>query len=670
MMHEPHRTAAPTDIATAHTLHRDYEARSKVDLRKVGAHVYAADPSTEILWVGYVVDDGPVQLWRLGDPIPPEYFEAATNPSWCAVAHNDGFESLIERYVLHPRYGFLLIPPERHRCTMAACLTLGLPAKLGAVADTLGLVHRKDAAGERLMHLMSRPRRSHKEEDPFGLYWFNDEERLQRLGAYCMADVEVERELDGRLPPLSDSEQVLWLLSNVINARGFHIDRRFAQAARQIAKAAAPEIDTELAGITGGVCTGINQIERMKGWLEAQGCMTPALDRDTIEKLLGDDALAAPVRRVLELRLDGAQAATKKIDALLARADADDRVRGAFRFHGASTGRWSGEGVQPQNLKKAKIKDLDSAIAAVATGDYSHVKKLYPKPLAVIGDCSRAMISATPGHVLIGADFSSIESRILAWIANEVWKIDAYRQFDATQDPKLEPYCTTACVIYRRPLGSIAKDSPERKVGKTCDLAFGYQGGLRAWRKFEPDQFSDAEVELFKNEWRATHLRIKQFWSDIDRAAVAAMCVRDNSAVRCGRIKLECAGMFLRIELPSGRLLSYPFPRLTQDDRGKHHVVYADNGAGQFRDCRNGQGAYGGVWTENVVSGIARDILAEAMLRIDAAGYPIVMHVHDEIVAEVPAGSASLKEFIELMTRNPSWAPDLPIAANAWMGPR
>ena len=235
------------------------------------------------------------------------------------------------------------------------------------------------------------------------------------------------------------------------------------------------------------------------------------------------------MRRVLELRLGGAQAAVKKIDALLARAGDDDRVRGAFRYHGAATGRWAGEGFQPQNLKRPVVDDLAAAIAAVATGDYAHVKKLYPRPLAVVGDCSRSMITAAPGHVLIGADFSSIESRVLAWIAGEDWKLDAYRRFDATRDPRDEPYCETACRIFRVPSGTYTKDSPERSVGKTCDLAFGYQGGLNAWRKFEPDKFTDAEVETFKTEWRAAHPADR---TSSGTTSIVPLCLRCASAAR------------------------------------------------------------------------------------------------------------------------------------------
>jgi DNA polymerase len=299
------------------------------------------------------------------------------------------------------------------------------------------------------MHQTSKPRRPHKEEDPDQVYWFDDPERLQRLYDYCRQDVEVERELCERLPSLLASEQSLWELSSRINQRGFHIDRVFAEAARRIAEAAAPEIDAEITEITGGDVTSINQVARLTAWLQDHGCTLRKLDKKAIERQLDRaNDLPAPVLRALELRLGGAQAATKKIDALLARAGEDDRVRGAFRYHGAATGRWSGEGTQPQNLKRVTVDDLDAAIAAVATGDYQHVRSLYPQPLAVVGDCSRAMICAAPGHVLIGADFSSIESRVLAWVAREQWKLDAYRRYDATHDPADEPYRVTAAQIF------------------------------------------------------------------------------------------------------------------------------------------------------------------------------------------------------------------------------
>jgi DNA polymerase bacteriophage-type len=280
------------------------------------------------------------------------------------------------------------------------------------------------------------------------------------------------------------------------------------------------------------------------------------------------------------------------------------------------------------------------------------------------------MIIAPPGHKLIGGDYSSIESRVLAWVAGEGWKLDSYRRFDATRDPRDEPYCETACRIFRVPSGTFTKASPERNVGKICDLAFGYSGGLNAWRKFEPDRFTDEEVEKFKAEWRSTHPAIKKYWYALDRAAWTAVRERGR-VVACGPVAFRSNGAFLQLKLPSGRKLSYPRPRIRRSEDGKHeYVLFADNGEGQFKDCRYGAGAYGGLWAENVVSAISRDLLVEAMLRIEAANYRIVLTVHDEIVAEVPTSFGSEQEFIHLMTRKPAWALDLPITAEAWVGPR
>jgi DNA polymerase len=545
----------------------------------------------------------------------------------------------------------------------------GVAGPLSLAAIALELSNRKDAAGERLMHQTSKPRRPHKDEDSTKVYWFEDAGRLQRLNEYCRQDVEVERELFTRLPPLSASERALWELSSRINTRGFHVDRAFAQAARKIAEAAAPEIDAEITEITEGAVTTISQVARLLSWLREQGCGLDNLGRKTIEKQLQADDLSLQVRRALELRLGGAQAAVKKIDALLARAGDDGRVRGAFRYHGAATGRWAGEGFQPQNLKRPAVDDLKAAVAAVATGDYAHVRSLYPRPLSVVGDCSRSMICAAPGHMLIGADFGSIESRVLAWIAGEEWKLDAYRRYDATRDPRDEPYCVLACRMLHLPDGSVVPGTRERTVGKTGDLACGYQGGANAIEKFAPGMFSLAEREEIKREWRTAHPAVHRLWHAVDRAAWTAVQQRGR-VICCGRVAFKCAGNFLLLKVPSGRKLAYPFarPKLLDSEHGA--VVFADSSDGQFRDCRNGNGAYGGIWTENIVSGIARDLLAEAMLRIEAAGYPIVLHVHDEIVAEVPAGFGSTEEFTRLMTQRPGWALDLPIAASAWAGLR
>ena len=668
-MHRPIaalREIGASDAAPAarHILHRDYETRGTISLKAAGTYKYSAHAGTSIICCTYALDDQPVALWLPGDPVPPEFVEAGRNPSWDLVAHGAHFEIAIERHILGPQHGFPVIPLERQICTQAMSLSLGLPARLDLIAKTLELGHRKDSAGERLMHMMSKPRKPHKDEAP-GTYWFDHEARLQRLYSYCKQDTETEREIFNRLPVLPVSERALWVLSCKINDRGFHIDRSLIEAARKIARAAAPEINDEIVSLTGGI--GISQIAKLLEWLQQQGYTAESLDRKAVEKQLLEKDLPPHVRRVLELRLGGAQAAIKKLDALLVRAGDDDRVRNNYRFNGASTGRFSGEGAQVQNLKRPIVEDIDAAIAAIATGDYAHVKSLYEKPLAVVGDCSRSMITAAENNKFIGGDFSSIEARTLAWIAGEEQALNSYRQFDATHDPADEPYRVIAAKIFNITPDAVTKE--QRGAGKVCTLAFGFQGGVKAFRKFEPDRFTDDEVEEFKKAWRVAHPRIRQFWYDIDRAAWDAVRMRGR-IVRCGRVAFKCAGAFLFLKLPSGRKLAFPFPYIKVEDVRRQSVVFADNAAGQFKDVRNGLGCYGGQWTENVVSAIARDILVEAMQRIEAASYRIVMHTHDEITCEVPIDFGSTEEFTQMMTRNPSWASDLPIAAEAWCGQR
>ena len=482
----PKPVIAPRDNGP-HVLHRDVETRGVLMLGKVGAHRYARDPRTEILCVAYAVDNEPMQLWLPGDAVPPEFIEAAKNPNWLVVAHNAAFEREIEQHILGPRFGFPLIPIERQRCTMVMALALSLPAKLETVARALALRHQKDDVGHRLMLMMAKPRKARGDEDPNRIYWFEDPDRLGRLYEYVQHDVETERELFGRLPPLSPSEQALWALDATINQRGFCVDRDLAEAARKIAQAAAPEIDTELSEVTGGVVTSVNQVARLQEWLQQNGCAVKNLRKKTVETLLEDAELLPKARRALELRQDGGQSAVKKIGTLLQRAGADDRVRGSLQFHKASTGRWAGVGAQPQNLKRQAVEDLEAAITAVKTGDYEHVRGLYPRALSLLGDLGRSLIVAAPGHVLIGADFTAIESRVLAWVANEEWKLDAHRRFDATQDPRDEPYCVLACRMLHKPDGSFTPELPERRIGKYSDLACGYMGGAAAIERIAPE---------------------------------------------------------------------------------------------------------------------------------------------------------------------------------------
>ncbi len=299
-------------------LFRDVETRGVLDLRKVGAHRYAADTATDVLRVAYARDDQRVQIWKPNDPTPSEFIEAARDPSWLVVAHNDPFESLIEQRILGPRYGWPLIPIAQHRCTMAMALAASLPAKLSVVADALELRHRKDRAGERLMMQMAKPRRPRQGEDPAGSYWFEDDERLLRLCDYVAQDVRVCRELFHQLSPLPASERAIWRLNCVINDRGFAVDRALAKAARKIAQAASSEIDVELAELTDGAVTTIHQVPRLLQWARERGYSGHSLQKEAVERGL-EHELPAPTRRALELRL-GRSASGRQEDRCAARS--------------------------------------------------------------------------------------------------------------------------------------------------------------------------------------------------------------------------------------------------------------------------------------------------------------------------------------------------------------
>ena len=348
----------------------DIETRSTLSLRDVGAWRYAAEPITEVLCVGYAIDDAPAQIWTPGQPIPEPFIAAATDPQWLLIAHNSAFERAIEQRLLHPRHGWPLIPIERLRCTMAMALASALPGSLEDAAEALGLPIRKDADGHRLMMKMAKPRRPRKNEDPKQIYWVDDIEHRLRLYDYCAGDVAVERMLFQRLPPLSANEQKVWVHDAVINRRGFYIDLELAQAARKIVDAEQAALDAELTELTGGAVTSINQVAKLQTLLQERGHKVTSLTKRSVSAVLAHGP-EGDVKRILELRQQGAQAAARKLDSLIAGTDADHRMRGTLRYHGASTGRWSGSRFQPQNLKKPKTKNLDSAIDAIRSGDLS-----------------------------------------------------------------------------------------------------------------------------------------------------------------------------------------------------------------------------------------------------------------------------------------------------------
>jgi DNA polymerase len=417
---------------------RDYETRSTLDLGDVGAHRYGEHTSTDVWCCAFAVDAGPIKLWAPGDPTPAEFVEAAGNQEWIVAAFNDQFETLIERYIMTARYGWPSIPVTRHRCLQASALSLALPGSLEGVAEALSLKNQKDKAGAKIMEKWSCPRKPRPGEDPAEIYWHDDPKEYQQLLDYCRADVCAEQELSQRIGFIPPAEQEIWLLNTTINDRGVYLDRPLLNAAIKIAETAQSEFDDEMCAITGGEVTKVSQTQRLKAWLAAHGCVINGMDKSTLSHALRRKNLPDEARCAIEVRKKGAHVAGAKFLRMREQCSEDGRLNGLFRYHGASTGRFSSFGVQLQNLKKAEDGDVPgAAIDAIATGDYQHVKSLYANPLAVASDITRALLIAPPGHRFLVGDFSGIESRTLAWLAGEANKLDAWRRYDETGDPAL-----------------------------------------------------------------------------------------------------------------------------------------------------------------------------------------------------------------------------------------
>src|SRR6266566_342008 len=528
-------------MAAAHTLVWDVETRSTVDLTEVGMHVYARHPSTEVLCLAWAVDGGVVKVWRPDMAVPKDFIKAH-NEKWTIVAHNLPFEDCILRYILTPRHGFPKLTLDHGVCTMSLCAALALPGSLGQAAKVLELENQKDATGNLVMLQTMKPRNPKKDEDPNVLHWYEDEERMARLAAYCMQDVEAERELYHTLPPLSKDERLVWEFDQRVNERGVYVDREFCLAADKIVREAQPKINARIAMATGGAVQKFTEVAKLKKWLTQHVPQIDTLGKADVAKFLKDPSIDPAAKEAMRCRVLGAQAAANKPKAFLMRLGPDSRVRDEFTYHAAGTGRWSSRGVQVHNLKRNPYEDekkTNEAIDCILKGSFEGMLKAgYENPLGTIGDCIRGALCATPGHTLIGADFSGIEARVTAWLAGETSKLEVFRKFDAKEGP--DPYVIAASKIFGVPPKEITKE--QRQVGKACELAFGYQGGVGAYRKFQPatqggtgttehgpdagqnswgdldlkSGFTDVEIERIKLKWRAAHPNIVALWSDLD----------------------------------------------------------------------------------------------------------------------------------------------------------
>jgi DNA polymerase len=384
-----------------------------------------------------------------------------------------------------------------------------------------------------------------------------------------------------------------------------------------------------------------------------------------------DGDLHDDCRTALKLRQEAAKSSTAKLTAMRDRAGDDGRMRGLFQYHGAATGRWAGRGPQPHNFPRPTILHEQAEIEDVIAhfGEPEYLRVFYGDPMPLVADCMRGMIVAAPGHTLICCDYSNIEGRVLAWLAGEEWKLQAFRDFDAGTGPDL--YLLAYAKGFRC---SVEEAKPFRQVGKVMELALGYGGGVGAFQTMARGygvKVTDERADELKHAWRGAHVQVVKFWADLERAAIRA--VQEGGVHRAGPIAFKVKGSFLWCQLPSKRVLCYPYPQMQDKETpwGKtvQQLTYMSvNGVTRkWERCAT----YGGSLAENVTQAVARDILVAGMRACAAAGFPVVMHVHDEIVAEVPlSADLSVDKMSTLMSNAPHWATGLPIAATGWLGRR
>ena len=647
------------------TLRWDIESRSAAKLDDVGARRYASDPTTSVLCVCYAVDDGPVESYVPGEgPIPDVFYEAARNPDWKASSHNAPFEHAIAEFVLAPRFGWPLVPIERHSCTMAMARYHGLPGGLDKVAKLLGLPVQKDAEGRRLMLQLCKPRRPRKGEDPTKIYWVEiTPEKLARLIAYCKRDVEIERALCHLLSSLPEGEMRLWLLDQKINSRGFCADLEFCAAADKLAAAEKPRINGELARLTDGTVTSFTQTAGLRAFVNARGHDMKNFDKKAVAAVLAGNPDNI-VRELLELRQQGANTSVTKYAAALASAFPDQRIRGALTYYGAHTGRWSGSGLNVHNFPREDSADALAAIDAVRRGDLEAVRKFGP-PIEVMGRLTRGVVTARrPDKLLMSGDFSTIEPRGASWLSGEAWKLDTFREFDRTGDPMLDAHRVVGAQMRGQPVDPT--DDAQRQRGKIVHMALNYGGSVNVWRKFVPDDpRSDAEIKAQEiNKFRALHPKQTTLMYTLERQAL--QCVYDRQSIVGDRYSFEMDGDTLVLRLPSGRPLFYPRARLEPGRFGKNVVRYHNPAWNADDDM------WYGSWLAHLVSATSRDLMVNALFKLDTAGFDVVLHVHDEVVAEVDAGSSeTLKaQFQACMEDSPAWAAGLPLAVKVRVGER
>ena len=713
----------------------DFETRSRIDITETGAWKYSEDPSTEVLCMAYKLPGKPTALWLPKSPPPPFVLDQSLIKKYGGIrAHNASFEQAIWKNVMVPKYGAVDVPIELWHDTMAQCAASSLPMSLGEAGKVLRLDVQKDEEGRRVMLQLSQPRRP-SASNPKEWYEFEDaKDKFLTLYKYCINDVDTQTELGDRLPQLSSEENMVWFLDQNINQRGIFIDANLAHKCQDLLETHLKKYNEFVKSVTG---VSVFQVTELRRWVEENGVPTPSLAKANIEALLALPTLPPKVREILDIRNKIGKSSVKKIAAMLSCMSSGDRVRYTALYHGASTGRFAGRLIQPQNFARGLIDkdkhgfDMDEAITLLQKSSYEEIISICDTAgldfMDLVSSCLRGFISAPEGKDLVQADYSNIEGRILAWVAGEDWKVEAFSDFDKGIGPDL--YKASYSRAFNVPLAEVTK--AQRQIGKIMELALGYAGGVGAFRSmakgygvrlrplyeliwsmasekerksaqfmlkqtidrnkaakdmpYDPEEFTDMKdfeeeflaCEITKIKWRSAHPRVVAFWKELEEAAIHAISQPDTYFA-AGNVSYiyERKAKCLFCALPSGRRITYVSPSLVRDVttawNGEKITKYslAYMGTNSVTKKWEQQRSYGGHLCENICQAIARDCLIAGMFSAENNGYEIVMTVHDEIVAEVKDTFGSVEDFEEIICRMPDWAKGLPLAAEGWRAKR
>lgn len=692
----------------------DFETRSTVDLKKSGVYVYAQHPTTDIWCMAWAFDDEEPEIWTpaAAGRCKTGYAEDG-NVCWhhgyCdreelfagldprIVAHilaggemrawNAQFERTIWREIMVKRYGAPEIKMEQFVCSAAEAAAMSLPRALGNAAHVLGVEQQKDDKGYRLMLQMARPRKIADDGTP--IWWDralkpSEEPKIAQmiatLKSYCKQDVRSEKAVVPALRRLTPHERLIYLLDQRINDRGIRIDMELVHAASEIVEVGVTRANARLDDLTNGDVTKLSNHRKLLQWLNEADIETASVSKAAVAALRERDDLAENVQEVLTLRSEAGRSSVAKLKSLVLATCRDLMARGLLLYHGAGTGRWTGKLIQPQNFPRGEVDDIESYIEWVMAGEYDLLDGIAP-PVVIVLSMMRSMLTARPGHELIAGDFSAIEARVLNWLAGQEDVVELFRAMDAG-DKSRHPYKVMAWKMGRAASPELVKKpSEDYQAGKAAELGCGFQMG---WKKFIDAAWAVYQVRVTEeqsqqavNAYRASHPMVKKYWKDAQNACMDA--IREPGSVfpfgPRGNVKATVRGGYLYIVLPSGRPLAYASPSIkerelpwsTEDEPAfgaALHFWGVHPKTGQWVQMY----LYGGLIVENIVQAVARDLIADAMLRLEAAGYLPVLSVHDESVCEVPVGFGSLEEFERLMSDLPTWATGCPVAAEAWRG--